>query len=143
MPRLAVSGSLVLGLASVGVLIYFIHHLAHSIQIDTIMSQVEREARWVIDDLYPDPSGLPGAGAALSRPAGVGHGAAGRPLRLHPGRPARAPGPGGGRQDLVVRLARQVGDHVVEATPLAWAWPRSADRSRLDPQLLQAALVMR
>jgi hypothetical protein len=56
-PRLAVSGSLVLGLASVGVLIYFIHHLARSIQIDAIMSQVEREARWVIDDLYPEQPG--------------------------------------------------------------------------------------
>src|SRR5215204_5098926 len=53
-PRLAVSGSLLLGLASVGVLIYFIHHLAHSIQIDAIMSQVERETRWVIEDIYPD-----------------------------------------------------------------------------------------
>jgi uncharacterized membrane protein len=52
-PRLAVSGSLALALASVGVLIYFIHHLAHSIQIDTIMSQVEREAVSVIDDVYP------------------------------------------------------------------------------------------
>ena len=57
MPRLAVSGSLLLGLASVGVLIYFIHHLARSIQIDAIMSQVEREARWVIDDLYPQQPG--------------------------------------------------------------------------------------
>jgi uncharacterized membrane protein len=35
-PRLAVSGSLLLGLASVGVLIYFIHHLARSIQAVTI-----------------------------------------------------------------------------------------------------------
>ena len=34
-PRLAVSGSLTLGLASLGVLIYFTH-LAHSLQIDTI-----------------------------------------------------------------------------------------------------------
>jgi uncharacterized membrane protein len=53
-PRLAVSGSLALALASVGVLIYFIHHLAHSIQIDTIMAQVEREASSVIDEVYPD-----------------------------------------------------------------------------------------
>jgi uncharacterized membrane protein len=56
-PRLAVSGSLVLGLVSAGVLIYFIHHLARSIQIDAIMGQVEREARWVIDDLDPNGSG--------------------------------------------------------------------------------------
>jgi uncharacterized membrane protein len=57
MPRLAMSGSLVLGLVSAGLLIYSIHHLARSIQIDAIMGQVEREARWVIDDLYPNGSG--------------------------------------------------------------------------------------
>ena len=34
---LAVSGSLVLGLVSAGVLICFIHHLARSIKIDAIM----------------------------------------------------------------------------------------------------------
>src|SRR5215211_7172362 len=56
-PRLAVSGSLGLALASVGVLIYFIHHLARSIQIDSIMSQIQRETREVIDDVYPHPAG--------------------------------------------------------------------------------------
>ena len=56
-PRLAVSGSLALALASVGVLIYFIHHLARSIQIDTIMSQVEREASAVVDQVYPHQPG--------------------------------------------------------------------------------------
>jgi uncharacterized membrane protein len=55
-PRLAVSGSLALALASVGVLIYFIHHLARSIQIDSIMSQIQRETREVIDDVYPHPA---------------------------------------------------------------------------------------
>jgi uncharacterized membrane protein len=45
--------------------------------------------------------------------------------------------------DLVVRLARQVGDHVVEGTPLAWAWPRSADRARLDPSCCRWRSVMR
>jgi uncharacterized membrane protein len=52
-PRLAVSGSLALAVASVGVLIYFIHHLARSIQIDSIMKQVEREALSVIAEVYP------------------------------------------------------------------------------------------
>ena len=132
-PRLAVSGSLVLGLASVGVLIYFIHHLAHSIQIDTIMSQVEREARWVIDDLYPDPSGYlereehcpdPPASAVV-----VPAGRSGYIQAVQPDSLVRA----AARQDLVVRLARQVGDHVVEGTPLAWAWPRSADQRATRP----------
>ena len=93
-PRLAVSGSLALAVASVGVLIYFIHHLARSIQIDSIMKQVEREALSVIAEVYPrqpsyrEPEELCLAAAGGGRPA-VG------PLRLCPGRPPRAAGPGG------------------------------------------------
>jgi uncharacterized membrane protein len=139
-PRLAVSGSLALTLASVGVLIYFIHHLAHSIQIDTIMSQIEREARRIIDDLYPDQSRYlepeercpdPPASAVVVPASRSGYLQAVQPESLIRAASSYA---------LVVRLARQVGDHVVEGTPLAWVWPRSADRGRLDPQLLQVAL---
>jgi hypothetical protein len=28
------------------------------------------------------------------------------------------------RDDLVITLAKQVGDHVVAGTPIAWAWRR-------------------
>src|SRR4029453_6062793 len=117
-PRLGVSGSLLPGLASVGVLIYFIHHLARSIQIDAIMSQVEREARWVIDDLYPDQLNYlepevrcpdpPARATAL--PAGR----SGYIQAIQPAPLVRA----AADHDLVIRLARQVGDHVVEGTPL-------------------------
>jgi uncharacterized membrane protein len=125
-PRLAVSGSLALALASVGVLIYFIHHLAHSIQIDTIMSQVGREARSVIDDVYPhqprhrEPDELapepPLEAVGLpSARSGYVQAVAAEPL-------VRA----AVRHDLVIVLAKQVGDHVVAGTPIAWAWRRSA-----------------
>ena len=139
-PRLAVSGSLVLGLASVGVLIYFIHHLAHSIQIDTIMSTVQREARWTIRDLYPDQSGYlepeercpdPPALAVVVPAGRSGYIQAVQPEFLI--RAAR-------NHDLVVRLARQVGDHVVQGTPLAWTWRRTPDQPAADPALLQAAM---
>jgi uncharacterized membrane protein len=127
-PRLAVSGSLALALASVGVLIYFIHHLAHSIQIDTIMSQVGREARSVIDDVYPhqphyrEPEELspepPLEAVDLpSARSGYVQAVAAEPL-------ARA----AVRHDLVIVLAKQVGDHVVAGTPIAWAWRRSASQ---------------
>jgi uncharacterized membrane protein len=141
MPRLAVSGSLVLGLVSAGVLIYFIHHLARSIQIDAIMGQVEREARWVIDDLYPNGSGYlepeqrcpdPPASAAVLPAGRSGYLQAVQPEPL-----IRA----AARQDLVVRLARQVGDHVVAGTPLAFAWRRDLDQPAADAQALQAALA--
>jgi uncharacterized membrane protein len=141
MPRLAVSGSLVLGLVSAGVLIYFIHHLARSIQIDAIMGEVEREARWVIDDLYPNGSGYlepeqrcpdPPASAAVLPAGRSGYLQAVQPEPL-----IRA----AARQDLVVRLARQVGDHVVAGTPLAFARRRDLDQPAADAQALQAALA--
>jgi uncharacterized membrane protein len=139
-PRLAVSGSLLLGLASVGVLIYFIHHLARSIQIDAIMSTVERETREVIEDVYPNQPGYlepeqrcpdPPASATVLPAGHSGYLQAVQPELL-----VQA----AADHDLVIRLARQVGDHVVEGTPLAWAWPRVPDQTPPDPRLLRAAL---
>jgi hypothetical protein len=141
MPRLAMSGSLVLGLVRAGLLIYFIHHLARSIQIDAIMGQVEREARWVIDDLYPNGSGdLQPEQRCPDPPASAALLPAGRSGYLQ----AVQPEPlirSAARQDLVVWLARQVGDHVVAGTPLAFAWRRDLDQPAADAQALQAALA--
>ena len=140
-PRLAVSGSLALALASVGVLIYFIHHLARSIQIDVIMSRIQRETREVIDDVYPnaspelEPEELcpdPPAHAVVVPSASSGY--------------LQAIGPGplvdaASRHDLVVRLARRVGDHVVAGTPIAWAWHRSPDGPPPTPAMLGKAVA--
>jgi uncharacterized membrane protein len=140
-PRLAVSGSLALALASVGVLIYFIHHLARSIQIDTIMSQIQRETREVIDDVYPHPASDlepearcpdPPAWAVVVPAATSGYVQAVQPAPLV----AAATG-----HDLVVRLAKRVGDHVVDGTPIAWAWPRSPDQPPPTPALLADAVA--
>src|SRR6266480_2977865 len=49
-PRLAVSGALVLLFASLGLLVFFADHLVHSIQVDAIMSAVERNTLAVIED---------------------------------------------------------------------------------------------
>ena len=56
-PRLAVSGALVLLFVSLGLLVYFADHLAHSIQVDAMMRVVERGTLAVIRDglLAPAP----------------------------------------------------------------------------------------
>jgi uncharacterized membrane protein len=51
-PGLAVFFAFVLALASVGVLIYFIHHIASSIQASSIIASVARETLAVIDRLF-------------------------------------------------------------------------------------------
>ena len=44
-PRLAISGAIVLLFASLGMVVYFADHLVHSIQIDAITRQVEKNTR--------------------------------------------------------------------------------------------------
>lgn len=139
-PRLAVSGSLALALASVGVLIYFIHHLARSIQIDTIMSQVEREASAVIDEVYPHQPGYREAEERCPEPPPV---AVGLPSARSGYIQAVDPDPlvrTAVHHDLVIVVARQVGDHVVAGTPIAWAWGRTAGQPPPGADTLREAV---
>ncbi len=137
-PRLAVSGSLGLALASLGVLIYFIHHLSHSIQIDTIMSTTVHETLHVIDDLYPDQVGHPEPEERCPDPPAwavmLPSDRSGYIQEVEPEALVR----GATRHDLVIRLARIVGHHVVAGTPIAWAWHRSAGHAPPEPRLQEA-----
>ncbi|OSC41069.1 DUF2254 domain-containing protein [Mycobacterium decipiens] len=54
-PQVAVSGSLALAFVSISALIYFLHHLMHSIQIDTIMEKVRLRTVGLINESYPEP----------------------------------------------------------------------------------------
>jgi uncharacterized membrane protein len=140
-PRLAVSGSLALALASVGVLIYFIHHLAHSIQIDSIMSQVEREAMSVIHDVYPHRPSYRELEELCPEPpmeaVGVPSPRSGYVQAVHP-EPLVAAAV---QHDLVVVVARQVGEHVVAGTAIAWTWRRSAGQPPPGADLLRRAVA--
>ncbi len=52
-PANAVTGGLLLALISVGMLIYFIDHIFHSIEVSNILATVARETARHIDQLYP------------------------------------------------------------------------------------------
>jgi uncharacterized membrane protein len=52
-PGLAVTGGLVLTLLSLGMLIYFIDHIFHSIQVSSILAQVAAATEAQIRHLYP------------------------------------------------------------------------------------------
>ncbi len=56
-PHLAVTGGIVLAIASVGVLIYFIHHAASSIQVDQVITRVGHDLADGIDRLFPKKIG--------------------------------------------------------------------------------------
>ncbi|MEX2662338.1 MAG: DUF2254 domain-containing protein [Vicinamibacterales bacterium] len=66
-PHLAVTVGVVLAMLSLGVLIFFIHHVATSIQASRIIANVAEDLEAAIDRLFPDTIG---EDAATADPAG-------------------------------------------------------------------------
>ncbi len=119
-PRLAISGALALALASVGMLVYYIHHITDSIRIDTIMQRIEKGTLATLDRLHPRPdAGQSGfvVGAPPEHTV-VGASGSGYVQSYHLAAlavQARA-------TDTVVSYIHPVGHHVVSGRPLARVW---------------------
>src|SRR5215472_12413091 len=133
-PRLAVSGALVLLFISLGLLVYFADHLVHSIQVDAIMSVVERGTLAVIrDGLFTggqEAPEVPGWAVPVnSRRSGYVQAVRPGPLL------AQAAG-----HRVCLRLRPRVGEHVVAGTALAWIWAASPREPAPDPRAFAPVL---
>jgi uncharacterized membrane protein len=58
-PSIAVFVGLILALGGVIVLIFFIHHIAVSLQVTSVIADIVRVTRGAIDDFYPEDVGEP------------------------------------------------------------------------------------
>jgi uncharacterized membrane protein len=135
-PHISVTVALALTLLDLGVLIYFIHHVATSIQVTAVVYGIARDLDRALDDLAsqmsgdgPVPSSVPSlvSSAELLRrldtegvelPAkssgylqAIGHQ---RIVRI------------AAANDAVVRMAHRPGHFVVRGRPLAVVWPPEA-----------------
>jgi uncharacterized membrane protein len=134
-PHISVTAALVLTLISLGWLVYFIHHVADSIQADTVIAEVYAELIHALDHLYPRLAGHEPAIAA-TKPV---------PADLLAQAAAAMPAPRGGyiqaidtrgllhlarEHDLVIEIHRRPGQFVIAGRPLMRAWPsaRVTDR---------------
>ncbi len=70
-PALSVFVAMILAIAGIGVVVYFIHYIARSVQASTVVSSVTREALAALDTLYPDtlPADDPETVPTLPAPA--------------------------------------------------------------------------
>ncbi|MEV8370898.1 DUF2254 domain-containing protein [Microbacterium sp. NPDC064584] len=67
-PLVAVGFAVILAVGDVAVLVYFIHHIAGSVQVTTLQARVSDELRAVIDLVYPEsPSAPPAVVTGLQR----------------------------------------------------------------------------
>ena len=132
-PSIAVLAGVLAAIAGVGVLVFFVHHIATTLQASNILARVARETVGAIDRLFPDELGEeepPTAGAAADDAV---------PATAWSPVPAAATGyiqavdsdallRLAGRRDCIVRMERGVGEFVVEGTPIAAIAPQRAAR---------------
>jgi uncharacterized membrane protein len=125
-PHLAVTVALILTLISLLWLIFFIHHVAISIQADSVIADVSDELSRAIAHRFPQiearGTGQPetsfldrlakAPGVVQSRESGYVQAIDGRALL----RTAAA-------RDLLIRVERRPGDFVIEGAPLLAIWP--------------------
>jgi uncharacterized membrane protein len=140
-PHLSVTGAVLLAVVSVGVLIYFIHHVSVSIQVNEIVARVGTELIEGIDHLFPEhigrgaprtPTGPPDAGfldtfGREARPVGS---TADGYLQFIDGDALMALAT---QEDAVFRLERRPGHYVVADRPLVFVWPGN----RVTDQLVE------
>ncbi|QHC60190.1 DUF2254 domain-containing protein [Rathayibacter sp. VKM Ac-2760] len=112
-PVVAVGFAVVLAVGDVAVLVYFIHHIALSVQVTTLQKRVLGELESVIAELSggePDPreESFPGGGVVLVAPR------AGYVEQLEIERLVAL----GARNDAVLRVLAQPGDHVLAGDPV-------------------------
>jgi len=67
-PYLSVNIGVVLALASLAVLIYFIHHISESIQAEILIANVGEDCEKTLADLFPEPARQSGTNACVTVP---------------------------------------------------------------------------
>ncbi|MDO9007098.1 MAG: DUF2254 domain-containing protein [Thiobacillus sp.] len=130
-PHLSATLGVLLAVVSVGVLIYFIHHVSVSIQANEVVARVGKELIEEIEQLFPENIGR-GAPRIPAEPpnadfldrfdreacpigsAGDGY------LQFIDGDALMALAM---QEDVVIRVARRPGHYVVATRPLALVWP--------------------
>ncbi len=130
-PYIAITVALVMAIASIGVLIYFIDHAASSIQASHVIASASEDLEKAIDRLFPEAMGT--AREELDRPAETETLALTSDTAIAE---VLAPRSGYIRaidnsgllnaavdSGVVIRLAVHPGDFVVKHRPIAEAWP--------------------
>ncbi len=120
-PGLAVTVAFLFVLATIVAFVAFIDNIAQSLRIDTLMNQVEKDTRSVIDAHHAEPC-RPTGEPAIPQPPGeivsVSARRSGFVTAVAPQSLERI----ALRHDVVLALAIKVGERVVEGAPLVLAW---------------------
>lgn len=132
-PGISVTLSVMLALCSIGALIFFVNHIAHSIRVETVLMRITADVGLRIDDLFPEDLGEPAGPGGL--PDGTSRDEKG--WTIHPIL-ARSSGylqqvdedalfELAEKHDLVVRMILPIGSFVIEGDPIATATAKGVE----------------
>lgn len=129
-PHLAILLALIMALLSVGVLIFFFHHVPESIHASNVIGDVGRSLEHMIEKLFTTELGEPASATHMDPQMPPIADPAWRPVELRGGGYLRAVMSDrllqlAEEHDLVVHLMVQPGAFVADGTEVSRAWPRS------------------
>jgi len=149
-PHLSIIVALLLALASVGVLIYFIHHVPETINIDRLVADIGARLKRGVHDLFPDPETVDSAAPRAHPPpwherienrlrVEVAATEAGYVKGLDLKRLAEL----ADEHELLVRAQYRPGDFVIEGDTLLELWratgPTEGEREQREPESVPLA----
>jgi uncharacterized membrane protein len=124
-PRLAVSMSIVLLFASLGMVVYFADHLVHSIQLDAINRRIERHTLQAIARRHPHPV-VESAPRAPSWAVKLTARRSGYVQLVYPEMLLPLATDAG----VTICLRPRVGQHIVAGTTIGWVWAPTTEDPR-------------
>ncbi|MFG0282949.1 MAG: DUF2254 domain-containing protein [Phycisphaerales bacterium JB039] len=140
-PHISVTLAVIGALVGLGMLVYFIDHVAQSIHADAIILSVSRELEGVIDELFPESIGAqqpdgevapPQAAPALVRASSDGY------VRFINGDALLRIA---AEADLMVRLEVAPGGYVVHGDVLAHVWPEDSTKEDAVDAIRRGILI--
>jgi uncharacterized membrane protein len=146
-PHLSVTIGVLFALVSMGVLIYFIHHVSVSIQADEIISRVSAELIEGIDRMFPEKMGHgePQSAAAVAalpeafekEARGVGSRRDGYIQYINPEALMRV----AVQHDLLLQVEQRPGHYVTAGSPLVRVWPAERLTDELAARVNDAIIL--
>ncbi len=147
-PHVATATGFAIGLVDLAVLVYFIHHIAASIRVETVIAMAVARLHDTTDDLFPRQIGQEDGQAGDPRPGGEDEGAdgphgvvcaeqSGYIRRLDPAPLMEIAIEG----DLVLRLECEPGDFVAAGDPLVLVSPPEGLDSTVERRIRQGFVI--
>ena len=148
-PNLSVSIAVLLAIASIGVLIYFIHHVAEMMHLETVIAQVSAELEHAIEASFPEKKGnAPAAGGPKNHedlPEGLTEEDCQEIRALRSGYLQAVDYDGlmkiAKNEDLIFKVQHRAGNFVSSGSVLAKCWPAKRTGTEVQESALDAFLL--